>query len=152
MFDRLKSMFRSSSQPQPGGTISLELAIAALLVEAARADEEYTELEQKLIDEALAAQFSLDPDAARALRCEGEAAQAEALDIHRFTKIAKTMAREDKLALLERLWTVILSDGERDPHEDTMVRRVCGLIYISDVDSGAARRRAESALRRRAAD
>lgn len=148
MLERFKSLF-GGDRPKQSESLSLELAVAALLVEAARADEDYTDLERALVDRAIADQFSLDDAGARSLRLEAEAAQAEAHDIHRFTKIAKSMPREDKLSLLERLWTVILSDGVRDPHEDTMVRRVCGLIYISDVESGAARRRAESALQTR---
>jgi uncharacterized tellurite resistance protein B-like protein len=41
---------------------------------------------------------------------------------------------------------VVLSDGERDPHEDTLIRRICGLIYVEDRESGQARLRAEAAL------
>lgn len=145
MFEKLKSLF---SQPDrtDGHAIALPLAVAALLVEAARADENYTEIEKAMIEAALSRQFALDEDGARALRSEAERVQQEALDIHRFTKVAKTMSNDDKLALVERLWTIILSDGERDPHEDTLVRRVCGLIYVSDPESGAARRRAQKAL------
>jgi uncharacterized tellurite resistance protein B-like protein len=146
MLDRLKAMFAREKNParEPGRA---PLAVAALLVEAARADETYTDAERSLIEAALAAQFSLDAAGARALREEAEAAQADALDIHRFTRVAKTMDAEEKLALLERLWTIALSDGARDPHEDTLIRRVCGLIYVSDPESAAARKRAEIALK-----
>jgi uncharacterized tellurite resistance protein B-like protein len=145
MLRRLKALL-SGEKAQERQAVSTELAVAALLVEAARADEDYTDLERTLVGSALAAQFSLDAEEARALLAAGEAAQAGALDIHRFTKVAKTMAANEKLALVERLWTIILSDGARDPHEDTLVRRVCGLIYVSDPESGAARARAARAM------
>lgn len=145
MFGRLKALL-AGEKPHERQAVSTELAVAALLVEAARADENYTDLERTLIKRALAAQFLLDAEAANALLAAGEAAQAEALDLHRFTRVAKAMAAEDKLALVERLWTVILSDGARDPHEDALVRRVCGLIYVSDPESGVARAHAARAL------
>lgn len=145
MFGRLKALL-AGEKPHKRQAVSTELAVAALLVEAARADENYTDLERTLIKRALAAQFLLDAEAANALLAAGEAAQAEALDLHRFTRVAKAMATEDKLALVERLWTVILSDGARDPHEDALVRRVCGLIYVSDPESGVARAHAARAL------
>lgn len=141
----LKKLLGLFQQSQPAAEVhsdnELPRAVAALLVEAARADDNYDEGEHALISEILAAQFGLSPDAAAALRAEGERAQAEAFDIHQFTKIAKTMAAADKIKLIERLWEVVLSDGERDPHEDALVRRVCGLIYVSDPESGAARAR-----------
>ncbi|MEZ5983946.1 MAG: TerB family tellurite resistance protein [Parvularculaceae bacterium] len=121
------------------------MAVAALLVEAARADEQYTD-EKALIDAALCEQFALSTDDAAALRGKAEAAQAEAMDLHQFTKVAKNMPASEKIALVERLWIIVLSDGTRDPHEDTLVRSVCGLIYVSDPESGAARQRAQAAL------
>jgi uncharacterized tellurite resistance protein B-like protein len=146
MLNKLKAIFAGQqTPPEPAGN-RLALAVAALLVEAARADEAYTEREKTLIDEALGAQFSLEPEEAKSLRCEGEVAQARANDLHKFTKAAKSLSAADKVALIERLWTIVLSDGDRDPHEDALIRRVCGLIYVSDRDSGAARLRVAAAL------
>lgn len=145
MFGRLKALL-AGEKPEKRQAVPTELAVAALLVEAARADETYTDLERTLIGRALAARFSLDAAATDALLAAGEAAQADALDLHRFTRVAKAMAAQEKLALIEHLWTIILSDGTRDPHEDALVRRVCGLIYVSDPESGAARARAARAL------
>ncbi|MBB5518604.1 tellurite resistance TerB family protein [Amphiplicatus metriothermophilus] len=149
MFSKLKSFF-APARPranEPDSRLSaLQHAVAALLVEAARADARYEAAEKALIDEALARQFGLSPAEAAALRAEAEAAQSEALDIHRYTKIAKTMSAADRIRLVEHLWRIILSDRERDPYEDALMRRLCGLIYVSDQESGAARRRVEAAL------
>ena len=145
-------MFRklfSKQKPEPSGEASfdpLHAAVAALLVEAARADENFDEREQSIIEQSLAAKFDLDPERAAALRAEGERIQENAVDIQRFTRLAKTMAHEEKIALIEQLWAIVLADGERDPYEDTLIRRICGLIYVSDPESGAARSRAKARL------
>jgi uncharacterized tellurite resistance protein B-like protein len=47
--------------------------------------------------------------------------------------------------LLEALWTVVLTDGERDPHEDALMRKLAPLIAVSDRESAEARRRVEAA-------
>ena len=131
----------------PENTASdLQRAVAALFVEAARADENYDEREKALIDKSLAAKFSLSPEEAAALREEGEKAQSAATDIQRFTRRAKELSKEEKVALIEGLWEVILSDGERDSFEDTLMRRICGLIYVDDRVSGEARQRVEAKL------
>ena len=146
MLNGLKKFFSGRPAPVEREEADTPLAVAALLVEAARADEAYDDAERSLIEKALSKQFDLDAEKAAALRVKGEAAQAEAVDLHRFTKIAKQMPSGDKIALVESLWRIVLSDQERDPHEDALIRRVCGLIYISDPESGAARRRVEQEL------
>lgn len=125
---------------------TLQRAVAALFVEAARADDRYEPHEKALIDKALAAKFSLSPEEAAKLREAGEEAQSAATDIQRFTRRAKELSKEEKIALVEGLWEVILSDGDRDPFEDTLMRRICGLIYVDDRVSGEARQRVEAKL------
>ena len=145
MFDKLFG--RKSAKPEAvSETDPLQLAVAALLVEAACADEDYEEREKAIIDKTLGAKFSLSTTEAAALRLQGETAQAGALDIQRFTRIAKEMTEGEKISFIEELWEIVLSDGERDPFEDTLIRRICGLIYVDDRDSGAARARAEAKL------
>ncbi len=124
----------------------LQLAIAALLVEAARADDHYDDRERRIVDRSLQSQFNLSQDEAEKIRIAGEAAQADALDIQRFTRVAKEMPAEDKITFLEMLWEIILSDGEKDPFEDTLMRRICGLIYVEDRMSGEARARVAARL------
>ncbi len=130
-----------SSEPDPA-----HLAVAALFVEAARADENYDEREKALIDKSLAGMFSIAAEDAAALRAAGEKAQEGALDLQRFTRVAKSLPIAEKISFIEKLWEVVLSDGERDPYEDTLIRSICGLIYVDDRESGAARVRAEARL------
>lgn len=139
LFDSLRSNPAAADE-----NVDLQTAVCALLVEAASTDETYTDKESALIDQAMAARFSLSTDDARALRVRAEALQREANDIHRFTKIAKSMDHAEKAELIAVIWRIILSDGEKTPHEDAMVRQICGLIYFEDVESGAIRRRIEA--------
>lgn len=141
LFSKESSDDDASAQPN-----DLHRAVAALLVEAARADDHYEAREKTIIDSALANLFDLTDAAASALRADGEAAQGDALDIQQFTRVAKQLGAEEKVAFVEKLWEIILSDAVRDPYEDALMRRICGLIYLDDRESGAARARVAARL------
>jgi len=145
VLDRLKDLFAGKAA---ASTVDdAPFAVAGLLVEAARSDDHYTMIERKLIDRALIREFGVAPENAAAIRVNAETAQADAADIFKFTRRAKNFTPEQKIALIEALWRVILSDGEKSDWEDALVRRVCGLIYVSDRDSGMARQRVEAELK-----
>ena len=145
MFKKLFGQKQDSKDEQSDET-EFRQAVAALLVEAARADDHYDDREKAIIDKSLASKFELSAEDAADLRAAGESAQDGALDIQRFTRIAKQMSRKEKIAFVERLWEIVLSDGERDPFEDALIRRICGLIYLDDRESGAARARVAARL------
>ena len=124
---------------------ALPRAFAAMLIEAARADEEYTDEERAMIDRMLAAKFGLSRDEARTLRIEAETDQEQSNDLYKFTSVLKDgLDREGKIALLEDLWRIVLSDADRDPHEEMVLRRLVGLIHLEDRDSQLARQRVEA--------
>jgi uncharacterized tellurite resistance protein B-like protein len=141
MIDALKALFRPAA-PAPRDAIALDLAIAALLAEAARADGTVTEADRQAIEGLLAGMLDLTAPAAADLRTRGEQAQQGAADLVRFTRVIKTALDEDaRVALVEALWRVVLVDHHRDPHEDALLRRLAPLLAVSDHDSAAARRR-----------
>ena len=118
------------------------VAIAALLAEAARADDVYAENERRMIDRVLAARFGMADADAALLRARGEAAQADAVDLVRFTRAIKdAVPYEDRVGVIEALWRVILADGEIEHEESGLVRRLAALLYVSDQDAGLARQR-----------
>lgn len=120
------------------------LAIAAVLVMAARSDDVYEESETAMIDEVLAGRYSLSPEAAAALRAEGEAVEAEAIDHYHFTRaIRDHIAIEDRIAILEALWKVVLADNVRDPQEDALMRQLVDRLGLSPMDSAKARQRVQ---------
>ena len=150
MFERLKNLITGGSSPENPPQASqdeIALAVSALLVEAAQIDGDYAQSEQQLIDTLLQSQFEFTEAEAGEMRARGEAAQTSANDLYQFTRVVNdAMAAEEKIGLVERLWEVVLSDGERHHYEDYLVRRVIGLIHVSDQDSGAARRRVAARL------
>ncbi|NNU15154.1 TerB family tellurite resistance protein [Parvularcula sp. ZS-1/3] len=143
MLDRLFKNFRKEEAPTKDEN-ALPRAVAALLVEAARADEEYTDDERDLIVKLLRGEFDLTEEEAVELRREAEEAQAAANDLYGFSRVVKEeLDREGKMQLIEAMWRVVLTDAERDPHEEMVIRRLVGLIHLEDRDSTEARRRAE---------
>ena len=63
--------------------------------------------------------------------------------LHHYTSfINKNFNEEKKILLIEALWEIVLSDGEIHDFESNLIRRLSGLLYISDIDSGNARKRA----------
>lgn len=119
-------------------------AIAAVLVMAARADGDYGASERAVVDAALAARFKLDAAATRALREQGEEAEAESVDIYQFTKaIKEAIPLEDRTAIVEALWRVVLADGQRDPLEDTLMRQIVDRLGLSPMESALARQKVQ---------
>jgi uncharacterized tellurite resistance protein B-like protein len=142
MLERLMKALGGTEQAGDDPVEAGRVAIAALLVEAARSDGDYLGREQRMIDGVLAERFGLDPRAAAALRARGEEAQAEAVDLVRFTRAIKdAVPYEDRVAVIEAVWRVIYADGELDHNESSLIRRLSGLLYVPDQEAGLARHR-----------
>lgn len=147
-FDKLSEALAAPAGQRHDPDAEARLAVAALLVDAARSDQDYSEDEKRLIDQLLTEAYALSPFEAAALRARGETAQAEAVDRFRFTKVLKdAIPPESRGAFLEQMWRVVLLDGKRDPNEDQLMRKLAGLLYVSDPESAAARQRAAAAMR-----
>lgn len=122
------------------------LALTALLVRIARSDGSYDADEQATIDRILAQRYALSPFEVGKLRGEGEALEREAPDTVRFTRAIKdAVPHDERLAVIEALWGVVLADGERDEAENALLRMVAPMLGISDVESATARKRVEAA-------
>ncbi|MGB8622548.1 MAG: TerB family tellurite resistance protein [Paracoccaceae bacterium] len=134
-------------QPEPARLPDADarLALAALLVRIARSDGDYAEAEVARIDRILAARYGLSPFEAVALRRDAEGLEREAPDTVRFTRAIKdAVAYEDREAVVEAMWDVVLADGQRDHEEDALLRLVTNLLGINDRDSALARQRVEA--------
>ena len=123
------------------------VAVAALLVIAARADHNYVDVERTQIERALADRYALDPEAAAKLRADGEAAEHASVDLYRFTSLIKAgIPHEERTSVIEVMWRVVLADSEREQHEDALMRRVTDLLGLEPRDSVDARHRAQASL------
>jgi uncharacterized tellurite resistance protein B-like protein len=142
MFD---SIIRRLTQPKPDRLPKpdAQLALAALLVRVARADDHYTDHEAAHIDRALAGHFAVSPSAASALRTKAEVLETVAPDTVVFTRALKSAVMlEDRMGLVQAMWSVALADGLRDAHEERLLRLVANLLGLSDVQSALARQKA----------
>jgi uncharacterized tellurite resistance protein B-like protein len=143
MFERfLRSLLRPA--PKPLDAYDTRLALSALMVRVARADDDYDADEAGRIDRVLVQQFGLTADEAATLRAQAESVEAQAPDTVRFTRALKeTVALEDRAGLLQAMWAVALADGVRDADEEALLRLVANLLGLTDVESARARRKAE---------
>jgi len=129
-------------EPDPLDDGDARLALTALLVRVARSDGEYAASEIIRITRLVEARYNLSHDAAEALRMDAETLESEAPDTVRFTRAIKdAVPYEERVAVIEALWQVALADGERESHEDSLLRLVSNLLGISDRDSARARQR-----------
>ena len=146
MFDRLKQLFdaEDGSAPALGGhTVNdLQLAAAAVLVEAARRDDDYDLSERRVIEGLLREQFSLTAEEAERLIEAADAATDHAVELYTYTRRIKDAFDEDeRIRMIEMLWEVVYADGKVDDLEANLLRRVAGLLYVTDRESGEARKR-----------
>jgi uncharacterized tellurite resistance protein B-like protein len=150
IIDRLLDLLTARGAPAPGaGEDDLEIAVAALLIEAARMDARFDIAERSVIERLLAEKFDLAPDAVADLVQSAEQVVAHSAQYFPFTQqICRNMSPEERVQVIEMLWKVAYSDGTLDPHEDMLLRQIAGLIHVSDQERGSARKRV---LDRRAA-
>ena len=121
---------------------NLEL-LCGLMIEAAYTDGKIDENEINKIKLSLSDVFNEDPDEIETVLSEAIKNKNNSKSLHHYTSfINKNFNDKKKLLLIETLWTIVLSDGEVHDFESNLIRRLAGLLYISDVDSGNARKRA----------
>ena len=122
-------------------------AIAGLLIEAAMADGELDDEERSQIARILLAQPGLDPKRVDGLIDEAMASHESRVEIHSLTRSIRSETEpEDRVAILEMAWMVVLSDGEVHDYEAQLMRRLAGLLYVDDIESGRAAKRARARL------
>lgn len=136
----LAGMEAPVAEPKPD---ELELAVAALLIEAARMDDDFDAAERATIERLLAERFDLAPEAVRALVETAEQKVRDTAQYFPFTReITKRLSTEQRVGIIEMLWEVAYADGVLDPYEDMLLRQIAGLIHVPDRERGLARKRA----------
>jgi uncharacterized tellurite resistance protein B-like protein len=146
MFDEIKTWLEGGPgelrKTGAGGVDEVQLAAAALLVEAAHVDATVDPRERAAIDRMLERRFNLSPAAARRLVENAERASDASAQLFGFASIVNDrFSLEQRIELMEMLWEVVYADGSVDALEDTLLRRIGGLIYVPDRERGAARQR-----------
>ena len=113
----------------------LKLATAALLIEMMQQDHKVQEVEREAVKAALKSNFNLTDSATHELFSLAQQEADEATDYFQFTSlIARQFTDQQKIRLIEYLWTIAYADTHLDPLEEHMVRRIADLIYVSHQD------------------
>ena len=128
----LKNLFKKEKKSSPYNSI----LIAALLIHAARIDENYTEAEKKIITKAIMDLNKFSYGQSEKILNEAEKKEEESNQIVEFTREIKKHSIEFRLKVIEIIWKIVYSDGTSDNYESNLIRRICGLLYISDKDNG----------------
>ncbi len=119
-----------------------KLAAAALMVEVAVQDGDFTDKERQAIERLLIEKLDLSPDDAKELLSQAEEKQSQSIQILSFTRDIKNhFDDEGRVNIMEMLWGIVFADGQEDNYESNLMRRIAGLLYISDKKSGELRKK-----------
>ena len=143
MLNILKNILNNqNSTKEKEDNKSLEL-LSGLMIEAAYTDGKIDEDEIKKIRLSLIDIFEENSDQVEIVLNKAIKNKNNSKSLHHYTSfINKNFSEDKKLLLIEALWEIVLSDGEIHDFESNLIRRLAGLLYISDVNSGNARKRA----------
>ena len=111
------------------------LKIAALLIHAAKIDENFTIEEEKIIEETLL-NLGANKKNVKQIIIESKKIEDKANQILEFTKEVKNMEENDKIKIIETLWRIIYSNKDADIYETSLMRRLAGLLYIDNKTMG----------------
>ena len=149
MINRIKALILGSGGSGDAGAgedgdggDATQVAAVALLVEAAVMDGDFDDGERRTIARLVGRQFDLEAAAVEDLIRAGEEAVDASSQLYAFTRVVKEgFDFEQRIRMIEMLWEVAYADGELHDFEASLVRRVSGLIHVTDRDSGMARGR-----------
>ena len=129
----LKNFFKKKEKENSNNK---NILVAALLIHAAKIDENYTNIEKKIINKTLIDLNNISSDQAEELMKHAEKKEEESNQIVEFTREIKKYPMKSRLKIIEVIWKIVYSDGVGDDYESNLIRRICGLLYISGKDSG----------------
>ena len=121
----------------------LAMAAAVLLSRAAALDGGVDERERAVAADRLVERFGVSREEIDAVMAEAAQTAEESVDLYGFTRVLKGQLDPDgRLMLMEALWEVVYADGTLHDYEAQLMRRLAGLLFVPDRDSGEARKRA----------
>ena len=137
-----QQLLRSFTAPEPRPPADLRMAVAVLLIEAAYRDDTFQPEERAVIARLLRQKFALGEDETTTLLAAAEETCRNSVQLHPHTSaVAEQMTAQERIHFVEMMWEVAYADGVLDPEEDALIRRMVGLIHITDRDRVLARQR-----------
>ena len=116
------------------------IGIAALLIHAAKIDDIYSEKEKKIISSFVENNLK-NKNSTDKIMQEAEKLEENSNQLLNYTRIIKDSSVKIKSEIIEQLWKILISDNNVDLYESNLMRRICGLIYFSDKESGEIKMR-----------
>ena len=123
--------FFSKNKDDESNKHNLHVKTAALLIYAAKIDENYSNIEKKIIKKTLIDLGVSEKNLEEILK-KAQNAEANSNQILEFTKEIKNTNENFKIKIIETLWTIIYSDNNLDMYESNFMRRLTGLLYIDN--------------------
>ena len=114
---------------------NLFIKICALLIHAAKIDENFTAREEEIIKKTLK-DLGLQEEKIPNTIKEAKIIENDSNQILEFTREVKNLPNDDKIKIIESLWSIIYSNGEADIYETNLMRRLAGLLYIDNKSMG----------------
>ena len=108
------------------------IKVCALLIHAAKIDENYTENEEEIIKKTLL-ELGADKEKISHIIKEAKSIEENSNQILDFTKEVKNLPEADKIKIVEALWSIIYSNNDADIYETNLMRRLAGLLYIDSL-------------------
>ena len=142
-----KKLFEKKNEENINNINNKNILITALLIHAAKIDDNYTDVEKEIIKKALISLNAITLNEAEESLKKAEKIEQESNQIVAFTREIKKNSMEFRLKIIEILWKIVYSDGSSDSYESNLIRRVCGLLYISDRDSGIIKLKVKNSLK-----
>ena len=121
------------------------IKVSALLIHAAKIDQNYSHQEQKIIKQTLR-EIGADDENLEEILKNGEKIENDSVQIFDFTREIKNMSKENKIKIIETLWRIIYSNNEADMYETNLMRRLSGLLYIDSKLMGDIKKRIEKEI------
>jgi uncharacterized tellurite resistance protein B-like protein len=121
------------------------IKVSALLIHAAKIDQNYSPQEQKIIEQALK-EFGADNENLDEILKKAEKIENNSVQILEYTKEIKSMNQENKVKIIETLWRIIYSNKEADMYETNLMRRLGGLLYIDSKLMGDIKNKIKSEI------
>ncbi|MEJ2363885.1 MAG: TerB family tellurite resistance protein [Deltaproteobacteria bacterium] len=137
MMDLLKKFFTKTSDEVSAAesvrtSRDVRIATCALLLEMAKIDGEFSELEKKSIVEALESSYQLSAESATAFMEAADEQLEKSIDLWHFAKlINENYSTAEKIKIIEMVWQIIYTDGTLDKHEDYLVHKLANLLRLS---------------------
>ena len=124
---------------------SFLIKVGALLIHAAKIDENYTENEEEIIKKTLL-ELGVKIENLSNVINEAKIIEENSNQILEFTREVKNLSEKDKIKIVEALWSIIYSNNDADLYETNLMRRLAGLLYIDSKIMGDIKERIKSKI------